>query len=175
MKKPISLSQVTFIAILVVVGAFFLWPVVAGDRPLYAACAANVKQLTMGMLAYAADNDGNLPLADNWLDASVATYSKNYKLNPYCRFIKNRKPDQIGYAMYFKMAGCKTDSFSKPEATILVFESVVLDKNAATGLVGFGDRHKSVPFGFADGHIKHFGPSDKAEREKIIAANIAIK
>ena len=129
----------------------------------------------MGMLAYAADNDGNLPLADSWLDQSIVANKKDQKLNPFCKFIKNRKPDQIGYAMYFKMAGRKVGTLADPSGSVLTFESVVLDKNAATGLVGFGNRHEAIPFGFADGHLETFTKAKQAELSKVIKANIAIK
>ena len=80
-----------------------------------------------------------------------------------------------GYAMYFKMAGRKVGTFAGPSGSVLVFDSVVLDKNAATGLVGFGNRHEAIPIGFADGHLESFTKEKQAELDKVIATNLAIK
>ncbi len=175
MKNQLTLPLIILIAIFAVVAAVFFRAVVAQDHPRPTACLSNVKQLTTGMIMYAQDHDDRLPLTDRWMDVATSALMDNQERDFYCPFLKNRKPDEYGYSMYFKMAGREVGSITNPADIVLVFDSVVLDKNAATGLVGFGDRHEAAPFGFADGHAKHYGPKNKTERDKIVAVNLALK
>jgi len=143
-----------------------------GQRDYRFSCLANAKQLAIGQLMYSYDYDDHLPPSEKWMDTVLPYCNKN---DYYCPTIKDRRPDQFGYAFYFKWSGRQLTTFDPPEHAILLFESVVLDKNAATGLVGFGKRHTSVPFGFADGHCKVYADGTRAEMDKTISANIAAK
>lgn len=179
MKKSNPLVNILAIVIFLILMSMLLFPLIPIERPRRTQCLANIKQLAIAAIMYSDSNDQALPLCDNWYDSLVATYAQQKRNSDkpdfFCSEIPSRKPDQIGYAMYFKMSGRKVDSIVEPEQIVLVFESVILDKNASTGLVGFGNRHEPVAIGFADGHLKAFVKPNNAELDKVIKANLAMK
>jgi prepilin-type processing-associated H-X9-DG protein len=121
---------------------------------------SNVKQLAMGQLMYGADHDDGLPLAENWMDA-IPQYVRD-KDCFHCPAIP--EGGGYGYAMNVEMSGKRTSREPEPAAEVLLFESVLLARNACSGVYGFPDppRHDGKNcFAYLDGHVKAHRPEEK--------------
>lgn len=174
LREPSPTSVLYTAAAIIFIGGGIL-SYIKSHQPILkkATCISHIKILAISQIIYAEDNDGCLPLCETWRDA--VTVKRPSLANPYyCDQIKNRTPDQFGYAMYFKRSGRRLVDFEEAARTAILFESVVLDKNAATGLVGFGNRHESIPFAFADGNVKCLGYKGNKDLKQVIERNLTI-
>jgi hypothetical protein len=129
-------------------GVFALfWTVVIGAVvfPVFAkaksgrgdACLSNLKQLAAAQAMYALDWDGRLPPANAWMDAiEPLPKSKDIFYNPR---VRPRSPDAYGYAMNIYCSGIDVNKEADPSGTVLLFESLLLARNACSGFYGLPD------------------------------------
>lgn len=103
-------------------------------------------------LIYATDNDDRLPLCERWMDLTFA-YVKN-ESQLHCPGLDPVKTNQYGYAMNIALSSANESQLANPDQVALLFDSVILDRNACSNLVGFPDppRHDKNSIAFADGH-----------------------
>ena len=115
-------------------------------------CMSNVKQLNLGVMMYASDNNDLFPAGTNWCDV-LKPYVRNE--NTYvCPSVKSGR--RCDYAFNAKLAGREMKDIQSPATTVLIFEA---DHgwNAAGGVELFPakPRHSGAyAVGFADGHAE---------------------
>jgi prepilin-type processing-associated H-X9-DG protein len=132
-----------------------LYPVVETTRthPSRSECLSHVKQCMIAQLIYSDDYNGRLPPCTSWMDATQE-YIKNDSIY-HCPLIKDAKKDEYGYAMNVAVSSVKTTAYSKPDQVPVLFDSVLLARNACSGFYGFPEFEKrGTSVGFADGHVK---------------------
>jgi prepilin-type processing-associated H-X9-DG protein len=117
---------------------------------------SNIKQVGLGLLMYANDFDDILPV-DGWMDRTkVYAYNHNEAIF-HAVDLKDPSPDQCGIAFRARLRGQNLDNDKRPEATAMVFDSILLERNATSGLWSLPDppRHRRTnSVGFADGHAR---------------------
>ena len=115
-------------------------------------CLNNVKQLDLGLIMYATDNNEVLPAGTNWCDA----------LKPYITaeqtFLcgKGKPGQKCHYALNAKLAGHSLKDIQSPAQTVLIFEADA-GWNAAGGVELFPTKPRHAPaygVGFVDGHAE---------------------
>ena len=125
---------------------------------------SRMKSVATATLQYAADFDDHLPVADHWMDA-VSVYVPNRDF---------RSPDVgvlhrgFGIAFMKPLSAAKVHSIADPASRVLVFDSTLMVRNAASGLetepkpprFGDGDKGGNV-FGFLDGHASMVTPIEE--------------
>ncbi len=121
---------------------------------------SNLKQIALANLIYATDYDEHLPLADNWMDV-LEPYTKNEDIlhDPE---IKDRKVDEYGYAFFKPISGVDTRAVRDPEKVPLVFQSILMLRNARSDLSTLPvipRNGKANCVAFIDGHAKAFPPT----------------
>jgi prepilin-type N-terminal cleavage/methylation domain-containing protein len=86
MRAPVQKRGFTLIELLVVIAiiailAAILFPVLskAESKARQTACVSNIRQLSMSMLMYAQDNNGNLPNANTWT-TDISNYASKRKI-----------------------------------------------------------------------------------------------
>lgn len=150
-----NLATILAIIVILAVIAFLLMPIrEQPSRSKVTACLSNIKQQCICEIMYTADNDDILPNSEAWMDL-CKPYIKTEDIL-HCPVIDRSHADQYGYAMHYKMSNRLATKISAPADSILILESVIMDRNASSGLVGFPDpsRHKKNTIAFADGHAK---------------------
>ncbi len=72
----------------------------------------------------------------------------------HCVDLDPLKSSQYGYAMNIALSAADASKLTSPSRTALLFDSVILDRNACSNLVGLPDppRHNGNSIAFADGH-----------------------
>lgn len=123
---------------------------------LYGQSTTRLQALNGGLLIYASDNDGKLPLAGNWVDATL----------PYVRtlstyrspVVERRVPTDFGYAYNSALSGADL-STSDRGTTVSIFDSTILTRNASSDLSTlprpprYGSANTIV---YLDGHVQPF-------------------
>lgn len=100
-------------------------------------CRQRLERVGKAFALYAADNDGALPLAANWIDATWKLDSKKNPNDDYqsafrCPSVSRlRRIGDYGYAMNIELSGAKLSQVANPESTPLVFDCENLLRNAA--------------------------------------------
>ncbi len=133
--------------------AAILFPVFAqaGQAAKASACLSNVKQLTVGFLVYAQDNDDVFPVATAWVDRTKPIVRSDA---PYaCPVLTS---SGYGYSMNKAMSKKRSISIKSPEKTVLLFETLAPKKNASgdpSSDTANPPRHgQRNNFAYADGH-----------------------
>ncbi len=128
-------------------------------------CLANVKNLNLALLIYAAEHDQHLPPADRWMD-ELARYTVDREMLrcPHAPEL------EYGYAFNAHLSGVNLDDIDNPAEIVLIFDSNLGTRNAAGGPEAVADppRHNhGNNYGFADGHGEWSseGPDFGAARE----------
>jgi hypothetical protein len=90
---------------------------------------SNIKQLATGAVIYTTDYDDRLPLAATW-GVDLVPYTKNEELfnDPFIR------PAKFGYAFFTPVAGLDPATIERPDEVPLIFQSLILAKNAHSDL-----------------------------------------
>ncbi len=148
--SAIAIALVPVIAIM----AAIAFPVFAKSREAARTteCMSNMKQLCMGMMMYANDNNDTLPPSDKWVD-SISPYIK-YKELFNCPSVGG---DYICYAMNRNLSKTVNTKIYKPFNSVMIYESIRETGNPAGGvdLLPAPGRHSGAnSIGFADGHVK---------------------
>jgi|GEM_PF-6542089 len=118
-----------------------------------AACLSNIKQINLGMLMFASDNDERLPSADRWVD-EIMPYVKSPEI---FKCPGDKSGAKSSYAMNSTLSGMSMKDIKNPSELVLVFETSKPGNNPAGGpeAVLKSSRHNSMAaFGFTDGHAK---------------------
>ena len=166
-KKPfwpanIGVSVLAVAAIVLILSAV-LFPVFVGRKHDGAnLCLSNIKMADMAVQVYATDNDNRLPPATTWMDAA-----EKYAHTPAVLAspdVRDHDPSGYGYAMNVAMSCKPTAQVHDPGGTALIFDSVLLARNACSGFYGFPDppRPHSNFVGFVDGHARSMRPEELA-------------
>jgi prepilin-type processing-associated H-X9-DG protein len=124
----------------------------------------NVKILSLTLMMYAADHDDKLPPAGTWVDATSDYASRDgYYPDPS---VENRKEDEYGFAFFEPVSLVGLDTITKPEGVPLVFQSVLMGRNAHSDLRtlpriprSFRGKEGLNYVAFCDGHVKGFPPT----------------
>jgi len=103
-----------------------------GPEDLAAESRRRLKQLAVGVLLYAGDNDDWMPLANRWVDG-LAPYvrQENAFRSPA---VERTDATKYGYAMNLEVAGVSLLDLESPANTIVFFESTQLHRNATASL-----------------------------------------
>jgi prepilin-type processing-associated H-X9-DG protein len=144
-------------ACLAVLGEAMLFPITAGEDPKASECMSNLRDLAMAVTIYQTDYDDRLPDSQTWMDRLVP-YAKDEDLF-HCPDVKKSDPHAYGYAMNYELSGKKGSDVAKPELAPLVFDSVLLVRNATSGFYGFPDppRRDGDNVAYLDGHVRRLG------------------
>ena len=143
----ISFIEIGVVLVILAMFAAIMFPVFARSREKarFASCMSNLKQIALGMLQYAQDNNDRLPDAAHWQD----------QLDPY---LKNRQlyvcpSDERGwgtgntYAMNPRLSSTKASDYSNPASVVAFYDADDSGRPVA--------RHNGgTNCAFLDGHVK---------------------
>ncbi|MHB1461379.1 MAG: hypothetical protein ACYC1M_08885 [Armatimonadota bacterium] len=126
-------------------------------------CYQNQKVIGMAMHMYADDNDGRLPLRENWQEPLKEYTRQSYNLR--CSDSPN---PELAYGMNGSMSGAILEKTPNPELTALAFDCAIQRASASGGPETVDFRHRInnsnignskgvgdtrfANFSFADGH-----------------------
>jgi len=116
------------------------------------ACLSNIKQICLGLLMYAQDNDARFPTADNWSDA-IHPYVKNEAILK----CPSSSDLECGYAFNQNLSGKRLADVPRPAETVMVFESTLGKRNATDTGQSWprpGRHNDGNNVGYVDGHAK---------------------
>jgi hypothetical protein len=152
MNRQLGNRRADLAIVVVIVALWIAWFVVTPlyygpPRPTAAACLSNLKQIVLAQSMYAANHDERLPNATAWMD-EIEPFVKSQDIYR-CPALR-KTPEAYGYAMNFLMSGVNSRKLSSPESTPLVFDSVLLVRNATSGFYGFPDPPRHGTAGSVD-------------------------
>jgi prepilin-type processing-associated H-X9-DG protein len=155
-EEPMKWFQKTGFAVgFVIIGlclaGILLFPVLGGHPPNPEThCVSNLKQCMLGQLFYATDHDDRLPLSAHWMDA-ISRYVKPGVVK--CPTLAKKSIKGYGYAMNLAMSRVQTKSVKAPEQAPVLFDSILLGRNASSGFYGFPDpKERKTNIAYLDGH-----------------------
>lgn len=137
-----TLIELLVVIAIIAILAAILFPVFASARKkaIQTTCLANIKQLALGVIMYAYDNDGRLPSA--W-----PTVNPDFVQNPllptwypalYPAYVDDNRvfkcpavADPLGYGMSCWMGNVYLDRISVPTKSIMLAEMDTTTKNSA--------------------------------------------
>ena len=136
-----------------------LYPVLypCAVKPAGSPCLSNVKQIMLGMIMYASDNNDHLPFSTDWPQRLLPSYVKNRELYICPSMLEQNLPKSGSLPVSYAMNVWANElSISVPSDTEIAGLAVLFD---ATQVYGVQDaaafRHcKGLSVGFADGHAK---------------------
>lgn len=122
---------------------------------------SNLRQIGLALVMYAQEHGDRLPDADGWVDALLSQWSdvkdKGFHAEALFRDPTAPESEPWNYAFNRALSGVRLGDIKRPEATVMVFESMAGVKNAS-------DMGQSLPhpgrhsggdyFVFADGRAK---------------------
>jgi Tfp pilus assembly protein PilE len=131
---------------------------------------AAMRRVATATQVYAADFDDKLPDADRWMDQVSPFVNERDFRSPN---LSGAPPDSFGVAFMKTLSSVKISSVKSPATQVLLFDSTLMGRNAASGLetvpkpprFGLGERGGNI-FAFLDGHAKLMTPSDEANLVK---------
>jgi len=138
-----------------IVSFLLLIPLAGSDKnPRKSQCLSNIKVLSLAFLMYRADNDGAMPLANNWaLETAVYLKGKEYGRNNVYKCPWGDLP--YSYGLNEPLAGKSESDFGVAETLVMLFEGSSETRNFVGGPKDFVGRHDGKGnIGFADGHVK---------------------
>ena|SRR5690242_19713903 len=120
-------------------------------------CMSNEKQMALGILMYTQDYDETLPTSAGWMDR-MGPYVRNEQIFHCPSMVKDS--GAYGYAFNSQESGVKMEKIQQPYATVMLFDSTTLTRNAADPMTSVPStpRHrKGNNFAYADGHAHNSG------------------
>lgn len=134
--------------------AVILFPVFAQarEKARTTQCMNNLRQLSLAMLAYAADYDDRLPPAPRWSDSIAARIR-----DPITFRCPSVPPGKFGYAMNSRLSRQTMSKLENGHAIPLLYDSSNLERNAhdAFSSLPSPPRHGRVNnVAYADGHVR---------------------
>lgn len=123
--------KILTITLLIIILIALFWPVNTG-RPASPKTIAvsNAKQIAIGLILYASDNDDHLPQPNQW-QTEVKGYIKNEDILKSTRVTTDNKPTQL--AMNSAISGKALSSVRNPSTSVLVFLSALQGSNPHGG------------------------------------------
>jgi len=161
-----ALIGVAFVVVVLIVASIFRKPTRAVAKTN---CISNVKQLALGAIMYAGDNDDILPNGAVWMD-KITEYVKYDSVFHDTTFV----PDGgYGYAYRKKLSGVNETKIDKPQNLILLFDSTLLGRNESSELWSLpnpGRHGEGNNAAFVDGHAKWLKAPDQvfADDAKVV-------
>jgi prepilin-type processing-associated H-X9-DG protein len=149
----IAVSAVSLVLALVVAPILIaiLFPVFARarEKAVQTSCMANLKQISVCTLMYAADYDERLPLKDSWCDA---IYDRVGNEQVYvCPALPE---ERCGYAYNARLHGVELTSVKSPGDTVACYDAIG-GWNAAGDASLADPRHNGgLNVSYVDGHVK---------------------
>jgi prepilin-type processing-associated H-X9-DG protein len=143
----VSALNILFVPVM----AAILFPVFmqAREAERVSECLSHVKQIDLGIMAYAQDYDERYPRGDNWCDG-ILPYVKNFQVYQ-CPNLPDAK---CGNALNAGIAGHSPAEILSPAQTVLTFESHG-GWNVSSNITLAEARHRGgLNIGFTDGHVK---------------------
>lgn len=140
---------------ILLLAAVVLFPVFAKSRSGGGpGCMSRLRECNLACLSYASDHDDRLPPAPAWVDCAQ-DYARN-SLVFVCPDVRMEHPGGYGYAMNFELSAKALKDVPKPSESPLLFDSVLLARNATSGFYGFPDppRHRGNNVAYLDGHVE---------------------
>lgn len=118
-----KVKWLVFFAILCIIPFVFLGPLLSWtveaskkrmDQRYTDICVARLRKVGQGMAQYAADNDGMLPSAERWMDATWKYVMKDdpsqITESPFqCPLVSKARTGEFGFAMGIELSGAKLD------------------------------------------------------------------
>lgn len=154
--RTCSVTGCVVVALLMIVLVVIAFPRLVPKRKKArsSSCLSNVKQLQLGMIMYAQDNDGTMPPASAWCDLTLSDYVRNARVY-ICYDAETTRDDGVAtYAMNGSLSWRDLSAVPAPEATMCIFDSA-FGWNMYGGPSLIVNRHNGgANFGFADGHAK---------------------
>ena len=156
--SAVSIVVLPFVAIIMAL----LMPAISTARThaMTAMSLNNAKQICFAMMIYCEENDGRLPLADNW-PAALNEYIGDEKILTFPFAPEAGR----AYAMNAQLSGRKLREIRQPHRTVLIFE-VELGSPPAGGRELLPERprgRRGYVIGFLDGHTE-IVPPDKVQQ-----------
>ena len=114
-------------------------------------CSSNIKQVGLALLVYAQDWDNVLP-GEDWADQILP-----YLQNPQVFVCPARTRLPVGYAMNRELAHRDVNTISRPEETVLVFDSDLGGSNPIGGpeaVPEYGVHGSGLNLCLANGHMR---------------------
>jgi len=134
-----------------------LYPICAPPRISHRdpkmACLSYEKQISLAIKMYSDDYDDTLPRAKRWMDL-IFDYTKNTMLIHEPTIARQ---DEYGYAFHDRASGKKITKIAHPESFELVFDSILMKRNAYGGTWSMPEpgRHDGGNnIAYVDGHAK---------------------
>lgn len=144
-------------------------------------CQTRLKSLWQGLSLYAEQNDGRLPPAALWVDASWPMMPKQKPNDPNskpldpieesesvfrCPSISKKRTGEYGLAFSIALDGAATKSMEGYDSMPLVFDSILMGRNAVSGLdtLPKPPRHRMSRFNnvvLGNGSVKAVALGDK--------------
>ncbi len=150
-----TLIELIVSILIVAVIAAILWPVSSGcGGPAPSSrCVSFTKQCLLASLMYADDYDDRLPLVVRWGDI-LQPYAKSEEM---LKDVEGIPKGTYGRAFRKSASGIAAKSVKSPQGYVLIFDSTLLSRNAASELGTLphpGRHHGKDIVGYLDGHSK---------------------
>lgn len=146
------IGLVGIIVFLVVLAAG--WPYFPVRSAKHNNCISNLKQLSLGLLVYAADSDDKLPPSYSWYDSAL---SRGRGLKLTCSNAQHQNPSAIGYAFDSRLESACVNTTTNPSGRVMIYDSTSIARNPADAFTSLPNpaRHASGnAIGHMDGHVK---------------------
>jgi prepilin-type processing-associated H-X9-DG protein len=121
-----------------------------------AVCLSNMKQVSLAMQMYLADNEDGFPPADQWV-AALSDYRKNEEV---LKCPDDESDAACSYAMNAALDGKSMTSIRDPVSVVVFFETANPGDNPVgdvSDVVSDGRHDGGANYGFADGHASWHG------------------
>jgi prepilin-type N-terminal cleavage/methylation domain-containing protein/prepilin-type processing-associated H-X9-DG protein len=191
MRRGFTLIELLVVIAIIAILAAILFPVFAKarEKARQTSCLSNVKQILLGVMQYAQDNDETLP-PGALIKQSTPTVNWYQAIDPYLKnsqilICPSKSSEVLGYGWNYQEFGYYELDHGTGWATTLgaitaPAETILLGDNADSG----GNRYlyrrtdASLPkrhneggnMGFCDGHAKWYSHSALMKREAGVAA-----
>jgi len=125
------------------------------DLNQVSACEVRLGRLSLALMHYASDHDGNLPAASAWASAIVGTEPSLHQVISEADFKCPQARSAYGYAMPASLGGASLYDLKHPESTVLLVEYETGSMNGVAtdpGAIPRGRHGGRVAVVYADGH-----------------------
>ena len=152
-----TVSRFALVAIWVVVLALataLLFPMLVNEGPRRSACLARIKECALGEVLYAEQNNERFPPSNSWMDVTRPFVRDDEVFA--CPDVRKTDPKGYGYAMSVSLGSAKQAWVRNPEKAALIFDSILLNRNACSDVYGLPNppRYSGNSVAYADGHAR---------------------
>jgi prepilin-type N-terminal cleavage/methylation domain-containing protein/prepilin-type processing-associated H-X9-DG protein len=182
--RGFTLIELLVVIAIIAILAAILFPVFAKarEKAFQTSCISNQRQLTLGVLVYAQDNDQTLPLPNNWVSATGLTVSANIFKCPSSSNQPSISTPDYGWNAYAfdvnaqgNYIGLGLGEITKPEtveatsdlvgptgSTFSRFNNPFPNSYTCTSLAASSAAYRhsgGVIVSYLDGHVRYYGAS----------------